>query len=1087
MKKLILSLITILLFLGATAQEYAVSGKVTSAEDGKGLPNVTIYVKGKLSTGTVADLDGNYRISGVQIADFLVFSYMGYETKEIKAGGTKVIDVQLNPVAQQLDGVVVTALGIKREKREIGYTTESFKGEDIERSNASNVINALSGKSAGVQVSEPDGVEGGTTRITIRGNNNLESNNQPLIVVDGVPLENTPGLDNIGRGQDWGSAINNVNQADIADISILKGPTASALYGSRGSNGVVLITTKRGKKQKGIGVTYNATYKIITPYRFRSVQNVYGAGGPLSLSEPSFQQDSTGTFLYPTSVHTDNGPFGKPTTELFGYYGTAASWGPKMEGQMVKWWDGEMRSWSPQPDNLKLYFDDGNTATHNIAFSGGGEMGTIRASLTRTSHKPIIPNSNFDQTTINLASSINVSSKVKADFSISYMNYNRLNSPSIGESYSSFSKGSLYSWPRSWKGLEAENYANADGSLNEWDGKYPYQYISPSTWWDMYKNNTTLSRDKLLGAFTLTYEITPWLNAMGRLGLDFTSDQFETRNSPTDIAGLLNGYYQNELSRDKVMNNEFLITGHKEKLLNTKLNASLSFGGTHWQRRQYLIRGKSGTWVDPWLYSMGNYESPEQITYPDANYRREGRYEKDINSLYSFLNLGYDNYLFLEMTGRNDWSSTLPTNKNSYFYPSVSLSFIPTEAFKMNIGWLNFWKIKGSVAGSASDTDPYELDFVYSSGSFGGSQTASLQTIIPPIELAPQNAKSYEAGTTLGLLNDRLSIDYTYYYIKSDNQILKSPIPVSSGAYKIKINNGVLENKGFEIILNYVIINKPGLVFETGLNYSHNRNLVVSLGEGADLLELADIWGLNGPAIAVREGEDYGTIIGYDYVYHENGQPILSDDGTTYKITENRVPIGNASPDFLGGWTTRLTWKGFSLTSLVDTKWGGDIYCGSQVIGLQTGQSPETLLEREGGGLPYTDPDGITRNIGVILPGVYEDGTPNDKVVHYYFKYMPNAGGWGKFLSKPGIIENSWVKMREISLSYKLPQAIIQKTKIFQDLTLTVVGRDLFYFYSSLPNKINPEGLIGSGNAQGLEWASYPGTRSVSFGISASF
>jgi iron complex outermembrane receptor protein len=444
MKKLLLTLFTTIFFLSVMAQEYTVTGRVTSAEDGQSLPNVSIYIKGKLATGTVADLDGNYRISGVLSADFLVFSYMGYETKEIKTGGEKIINVELKPTAQQLDGVVVTALGIKREKREIGYTTESFKGEDIERSNASNVINALSGKSAGVQVTEPDGVEGGTSRITIRGNNNLESNNQPMIVVDGVPLENSPGLDNIGRGQDWGSAINNINQADIADINILKGPTASALYGSRGSNGVVLITTKRGKKQKGIGVTYNSTYKMITPYRYRSVQNVYGAGGPLSLSEPTFQEDSTETFLYPSSVHTDNGPFGKPTTELFGYYGTAASWGPKMEGQMVKWWDGEMRPWSPQPDNLKLYFDNGSTFTNNIAFSGGSEMGTIRASLTRTDHKPIIPNSSYDQTTINIAANINVSSKVKADFSISYMNYNRLNSPNIGESYSSFSKGSLY-------------------------------------------------------------------------------------------------------------------------------------------------------------------------------------------------------------------------------------------------------------------------------------------------------------------------------------------------------------------------------------------------------------------------------------------------------------------------------------------------------------------------------------------------------------------------------------------------------------------------------------------------------------------
>jgi len=262
---------------------------------------------------------------------------------------------------------------------------------------------------------------------------------------------------------------------------------------------------------------------------------------------------------------------------------------------------------------------------------------------------------------------------------------------------------------------------------------------------------------------------------------------------------------------------------------------------------------------------------------------------------------------------------------------------------------------------------------------------------------------------------------------------------------------------------------------------------VISLGDGAKSIELADIWGQDGPAMAVSEGEEYGTIVGYDYVYHENGQPILSDDGTTYKITENRVPIGNASPDFIGGWTMRFRYKGFTLRTLVDAKIGGDIYCGSYVTGLQTGQSPETLLERDGGGLPYTDPEGNVRNVGVVLNGVYEDGTPNDKVVHYYFKYMPNAGGWGHVISKPGIVENTWVKMREISLIYNFPRSLIEKTKVFQNLSISIVGRNLFYFYTTLPDNINPEGLNGSGNAQGLEWASLPSSRSFTFGVTASF
>ena len=254
------------------------------------------------------------------------------------------------------------------------------------------------------------------------------------------------------------------------------------------------------------------------------------------------------------------------------------------------------------------------------------------------------------------------------------------------------------------------------------------------------------------------------------------------------------------------------------------------------------------------------------------------------------------------------------------------------------------------------------------------------------------------------------------------------------------------------------------------------------------LLEIANIWGLNGPAIAVREGEEYGTIIGYDYVRHEGtGQPILNEDGTLYQISESRVPIGNASPDFIGGWTMRLGFKGLTLSTLVDTKWGGDIYAGSYVIGLQTGQSPETLPERQGGGLPFTDPAGNVRNVGVVLPGVYADGTPNDKVVHYYFKYIGNTGGWGRFLSTPGIRENTWVKLREVALSYRFPESLNRKTKVFQDLTLSVTGRDLFYLYTTLPDRINPEGSNGAGNAQGLEWASFPGVRSVTVGLNASF
>ncbi len=1066
-----------------TQAQHRVEGTVTDQENDELLIGVNFLVKNS-SVGTVTDFDGRYQLEAPSGADTLVVSYIGYQPQEIPINGRTTINIQLGTDAAQLDEVVVTALGIKRQKRELGYSTESFKGETLQLSNAPNVVNALSGRSAGVQIAAPNGVDGGTSRITIRGNNNINANNQPLIVVDGVPIENEPGMTDIGRGVDWGSAINNINPQDIESMNILKGPTASALYGARGANGVVLITTKRGTQRKGIGIDYSVLHKVIHPYRYRDVQNMFGAGGPISLSEPTFEQDADGTLLYPTRTATDEGPYGRPTAELFGFYSTGVSWGPKMEGQMIRWWDGEMRPFNPQPDNLKLFFSDGSTTTHNLAFSGGGKMGTMRVSLTRTDHESIIPNSNYNQTTVNLGSRLDISSKVHADLSVSYINYYRLNSPSLGDdNNASFGKGILYSWPRSYKGLERDINIRPDGTRNDYGGNYPFTFSPPHLWWNTYNNNTELNRNKLIGALSLTYEITPWLNATGRLGLDYTLNEFETRNNPTDALGIENGYYGNELNRDIVHNNELLITAHKENFMNSRLNVSLSVGGTQWSRDRYGINGQSGRWVNPWLFSFGNYEDID-------NGPRIGeiRYDKRINSVYSFLNLGYDDFLFLELTGRNDWSSALPTANNSYFYPSASLSFIPTEAFELGINWLSFWKLRGAYAQTASDTDPFQIDFVYNTGTFGGNQTATLPEIIPPIELKPQQANSYEIGTTVGLFGDRINLDFTYYYIRSFDQILDSPLPVSSGANSVRINNGELENQGIEAILTATLVHNKDFFWETSFNISRNRNRVLSLGDGAKILELANIWDLNGPAIAVREGEDYGTIIGYDYIYHEGtGKPILNEEGTLYQFTDNRVPIGNASPDFTGGWSMRFGYKGFTLSTLVDTKWGGDIYAGSYVIGLQTGQSPETLPERLGNGLPYTDPDGNVRNIGVVLDGVYADGTPNDKVVHYYFKYVGNTGGWGRFLTTPGILENTWVKLREVALSYQFPKQLMAKTGIFQELSLSVVGRDLFYIYTTLPDRVNPEANNGAGNAQGLEWASFPGVQSFTVGLNAKF
>lgn len=1106
MKKVLVFLSLSMLFsITALAQTRTVTGTVTAQDDGSTLPGVTILIKGT-SQGTTTDIDGKYTLQGVSGSSVIVFTFMGYTPVEIAAGNQQTIHVAMKPELQNLDEVVVTALGVKREKREIGYSSEKMDTKEITRSGSPNVLSAITGRSAGVMVSQADGVEGGTTRIVIRGNNNLNSNNQPLIVVDNVPMDNTAGLTDVGRGVDWGNGISDINSFDIENYTVLKGGAASALYGERGANGVILITTKRGKKQDGLGVSYNFNYKITHPYRYREVQNKYGAGGPITFSEPGFPVSDDGILQYPGIYGTDKLVINqdgetRSTAEEFGYYGSAVSWGPEMKGQLVKWWDGEMRKYSPQPDNLKEPFQNGITKTHNIAVQGGNDKGTLYMSFTREDQTPIIDNSNFNRTTITVGSNIKISDKLTADANLTYVKYNRKNSPMVGEDGNSFSKGYLYSWPRSYQGIDRENYQLDDGSQNHLDG-YPFLYVDRNLWWNYYNNNTWQNRDSYKGAIALIYDITPWLNATGKASREYTVEQFESKNKPVDFIGVMEGGYSNSLERVNNDNFDFLLSAHQEKIFGSKFDVRFSMGANRWNYDAYGISGHSGTWYYPNMYTFFNLkeytfsineEGETEVVEAgdDAGSMAPGEMilKQRTNSIYSFLNLAYNNYMFLELTGRNDWSSTLPENNNSYFYPSVSFSFIATEAFNMQekLPWLYFLKIRGGISQTANSPKPYDKNFYYNTGLFGGQQSSTLPAVIPPFELMPQFVNGYETGLNIGLFDNRIDIDFTMYYKLSVDQILQLPVPISSGASDITINQGELSNKGFELTIYTVPIHTSDLTWEASLNFSRNRNYILSLGGYSDVFHLADIWGLNGPAMELYEGDEYGTITGYDYLYDDNGNRILNDEGTKYLITDTRVPIGNASPDFLAAFSTDLVYKNFKLSALIDSKWGGDIYSGSYVIGLQTGQSPETLLERDGGGLPYTDPDGNTRNVGVILDGVYADGTSNDKVVHYLYKYLPNAGGWGKFVSTPGILENTWVKMREISLSYTVPKKVLKKTKVFQNLTFSVVGRDLFYIYTTLPDKINPEGIIGSSNAQGFEWASFPGTRSIIFGANVVF
>lgn len=1097
--KRLYSLFYLLFLLCTTAfgQIVSVSGVVTSTEDGFGLPGVTIRVK-NTSEGTVTGLDGDYIINA-NANDSLEFSFIGFKTIVLPINGRVKIDVALSPDTQLLDDVVVTALGIKRQKRELGYATEDIDGDLLAKSGSDNVISALSGRAAGVQIINSDGVAGSSSRIVIRGNNSIFGDNQPLIVVDGVPMSNEGGITSWSGGQDWGTALNNINQEDIEDLSILKGPTAAALYGSRGGNGVVLITTKKGKKQQGLGINYSATFKMTTPYGYRDVQNKYGAGGPVSFMTPTLTTDENGNFIYDGHYSDDNGPEGEPTNTTFGYYGGSVSWGPVMDGTEMLWWDGQMRNYSPQPDNLSMLYKNSYSMTNSVSFQNAGDFGSVRVSITDERSDAIIDNCDLRQTTFNVGSFLNISKRIKAEVSLTYLDYHRLNSPVLGESYYNFNKGLLYSWPRSWQGIESQSYEQPDGTMTVFDN-YPFQYIYSNTFWNFYNNNTTLDRNKLYGSARIMYDVTDWLMLSGKAALDFSYDQYETRNKPTMSDGITDGYYKQNIGSYYTLDADFLATFYKDNIFHSLFNVKFSFGGERYYKNDYGIWAGTGRWAYANLYTFYNYVNGTNET---SMLPGESFYEKQVNSLYGFLNISYNKFLFLDITGRNDWSSTLPLDNNSYFYPSATLSFVATEAFKMNWGIISFLKLRASAAMTASDDAPYQLDFTYNTGSFGGQLTAFLPTQVPPLQLKPQRQRSFEVGFDIGFL-DKVNLDFTYYDIYSWDQILSAPIAQSSGAGSVRINTGVVTNKGIEAIINYNVYQNPRGYLQLGLNFARNTNRIVDLS-GADMYILSEVWGSNGPAIAVAEGEEYGTIYGWDYVYTTtladgtvvgpfydndgNMLPLINEEGTEYLKTDNRVPVGNCAPLITGGFNLTFNYKNFSIYSLIDMKLGGQIYCGSYVIAMQTGQSLESLYEREGNGIPLYDSNGnFLGNYGVVLPGVYVDpetgdATVNENVVHYYYKYMPNFGGWGNYITTPGIVNNTWIKMREITISYNLPKKWLEKSKVFQTASLSLTGRDLFYIYKNLPDNINPEGTLGSGNAQGLEYGSYPMTRSFLFSL----
>ncbi len=1120
----------LMLFMSSTAlfaqQGRTVTGTITD-NNGTPIGGATVSVKGS-SDAVFSDENGRYSINIGSGNAVLVITFVGFEEKEVAVGTSAVVDVTLSESSGSLDEVVVTALGVKRDKRSIGFAVQQIKAEDVTIAAPVDVAQGLMGKVAGLNISTGNGLNNASSRIVIRGNNSVTGMNQPLIVVDGAIIDNRPvaqsNIETTDGMRDWGNYLSYLNMDNVESISVLKGPNAAALYGARGANGVVLITSKKGAKQKGLGVNYNMSTNFTNVYRFQDVQNEYGGGFAAGLwtANPELPKTSSGEYYLPTlyggSSYGNGGsgiggyhatiPGGFSSSDIFSWFGASSSWGPRLAGQQVRWWDGELRSYSPEPDNRKAYYRQGNETTHNISFSSGGDFGTVRLSASRTDATAVIPNTNNNNTNFALGSNLKISKALSAEINVAYNQSQRLNTPEIGTN-NSWSKFSVYGMSREYKPLEYEYYKNPDGSKFDFGSTYPHQEYSRDLYWKLYEQNSRLNRDELISTIKLNAEITPWLNAFVRTSANLIASKFETINNTTNADKVTGGMYQKDFDKDKLFNTDVMVTAHKDGLFFDGFNASVSGMFNTYSNSSTGEWGKnSGKFIVPGIYSLNNIIDADRQYIPgdrnDINgyryYVGERKYEVKSMSYVGMLNLSYKNYLFLDLTGRNDFSSTLTPSKNATFYPSGSLGFVFTDAFNLNSikNVLSYGKLRLAYGQSANASDPYKIGYQFAVSSYGGLPTNSLQNQLSPDELSFQTSSSVEVGTSLGFLNDRINLDFTYYSIRSKNQILSADIAPSSGAQGVTFNSGELTNKGIEFIVNALVVQKRDFSWSLTLNGAKNQNKVVALAPGIRELRIADVFGNLGVFMRVTPGDSYGTIYGTDFERDADGNKILYNvkdgagnvHGTLYKVTNEPVAIGNAAPKLTGGLGNTIRYKSFSLYGMVDFKVGGDIYSFDHSTAMGSGISPATLPERNGGGLPYTYPDGTTANVGVIMEGFNEDdGKMNDRVVHPIYKYAGSYTGW-THLNRPrslSVFENTWFKMREIALSYQLPSSVVKNTRVFQNLSVSLIGRNLFYIYSSLPDHLNPEAINGIGNGQGLQWSGMPSIRSLGLSLKAQF
>lgn len=1108
MKKALLMLTVVVTMTGLSAFGQAITGKVTSAKDGSDLPGVSVLVKGT-TAGTTTDAEGKFSItapSGVDDA-VLVFSFIGMTTQEVSVAGRTTVDVSLADDVTQLGEVVVTALGISREKRALGYAVSPVTSTEITQAGNTNFASALYGRAPGVRISTAPGGATSAVNVQIRGTNSIKAvGNQPLYVVDGIIIRNTEqsltGLNNNGYWDDQkirGNGILDINPADIESLSILKGASAAALYGSEASNGVIVITTKKGTRTKGIGIEFNYNYSVEQVAFTPRYQNTYGPGYDRETNAVSFGANEEG-FI---PVDTDGNGSEESIRPIFRSW---AQFGPKMDGREVAWWDGSTRKYSAQPDNYKDFYRLGSNSNINFALSNSSDRGSFRVSYTRMDYESIARGSYNDRNTFSLNSSLKISDKLTTDIVLSYVNSFVHNRPeSINRLTANY--GGFFSraddmdvYLDKYKTSTGHKYVLlADQVRNPEEAiKYSIRATDLLEYlWRNVRDNDDEYQDRLISSITLNYQILKDLKIRGRVGNDFTSvrNEIERHNDyPTSFNGTNStGQYSLFQGRYSNVYADALLTYNKD------INEDFSFsvmGGFQSRTQKYLDQRSSteGGLVEENWFSLNNSYGVRSTSS-----------SRIASTMYAYLgtaNFSYKNFLYLEGTARQEYTSTLPPGENGYFYPSVNAGFVFTDAFELP-AFFSYGKLRASHARIANGTAPYAANVVYTQQTL--STTNGAVTHLTGAsqygnnDIKPERKIETELGIELAFLNNKLGLDLTYYDNVVKDQIIDLSLAPSMGASTVLANLGELSSKGIEIGLNATPFDNGVIRWDSRLNFAKNVTRVEKLAEGMNEMTF-----YNGDAGAVLIKAEEGNVLGNIYTHSrlkdENGDYVISDDGL-YTMTggNDYKKVGNIQPKAVGGWSNTITYKGLSLNFLIDYRFGGKLVSAPHLYAYGAGMFKNTLKYRDEahGGLPYNiDGDGnkvlasshadAEFHDGVLLKGVKSTGEANTTIVEAAYYYI-NSFYWasGRY-DEQAVLKNDYVKLREVTLGYNLPVTLAQKLK-FQSLRVSLIARNLAYLYRTLDN-LDPEVAIGSNwMRQGVDEGSMAATRSFGFSINGSF